>query len=310
MSKSVEIHRLTAAVGGERVDRYIADALGELSRTAVQRLIDEGEVTVNDEPTQASYRLREGDEIVVRVPPPQPVELVPQAIPLDIIYEDEDILVVNKSAGMVVHPGAGHRSGTLVNAVLAHCPDLQGIGGELRPGIVHRLDRDTSGVMVVAKSDQALRRLQRQFKRRTVRKHYTALLIGRLPQVDGIIEAPIARDRVHRKRMAVRRGGKMARTRWHVEARYRGPDRHPYTLVDVRLLTGRTHQIRVHFSWMGYPLVGDTTYGPDGSAELAPRQFLHARELGLTHPRTEERMHFEAPLPTDLKTVLQRLTMD
>jgi 23S rRNA pseudouridine1911/1915/1917 synthase len=292
---------------GERVDRYAADRLADLSRTAVQRLIDEEAVTVNGEPVRASHRLRAGDEIVVSVPPPRPVELKPQPLPLDIVYEDADILVVNKAAGMVVHPGAGHRDGTLVNAILAHCPDLAGVGGELRPGIVHRLDKDTSGLLVVAKHDRAIRRLQRQFKRRSVRKRYTALVAGFVTQEDGFIEAPIGRHRQRRKQMTVRGGGKMARTRWHVEARYRDAEGQPYTLLDIHLLTGRTHQIRVHFSWMGHPLVGDEVYAPANVEALAPRQFLHARELGVAHPMTGEWMDFSAPLPEDLRGVLAGL---
>ncbi len=298
---------LEAEVDGERVDRYVADQLPELSRTAVQRLIDAGQVTVDGEHVQASHRLRTGERIVVRIPAPEPVELRPEPIPLDVLYEDADLIVVNKDAGMVVHPGAGHRTGTLVNAILARCPDLAGVGGEIRPGIVHRLDKDTSGVLVVAKHDQALRALQRQFKRRTVGKWYTALSVGRVPQERGLIEAPIARHRHHRRRMAVRAGGKMARTRWQVLDRYHDAAGRGYTLLDLKLLTGRTHQIRVHLSWLGYPLAGDNLYGPSYVAELAPRQFLHARKLAFDHPTTGDRMRFSAPLPGDLQDVLQGL---
>jgi len=234
--------------------------------------------------------------------------LAPEAIPLDVLYEDQDILVLSKAAGMVVHPGAGHSGGTLVNALLAHCPDLTGVGGKIRPGIVHRLDRYTSGVMVVAKHDRALRNLQAQFKQRTVQKFYTALVVGFVPQEDGMIEAPIGRDRHHRQRMAVRGDGKLARTRWHVVARYRDADGRRYTLLDVRLLTGRTHQIRVHFSWMGYPLAGDTVYGPSGSGATWPRQFLHSRVLEIDHPVSGENMRFQAPLPADLLEALTTLT--
>ncbi|MBN1250140.1 MAG: RluA family pseudouridine synthase [Anaerolineae bacterium] len=307
MADSERRYELVVSVGGERVDRYVADALEALSRTAVQRLIDAGSVTVNGKPVGASDRVQAGDAIVVSVPPPQTVSIAPQAIPLDILYEDADIVVVNKAAGMVVHPGAGQPQGTLVNAVLAHSPDLAGVGGELRPGIVHRLDRDTSGVIIVAKHDQALRHLQRQFKRRTVEKHYVALVVGQIPQAEGLIEAPIGRDRRHRKRMAVRGGGKMARTRWRVIGRYRDDGGRTYTLVDVHLLTGRTHQIRVHFSWMGYTIVGDETYGSAAVAALAPRQFLHAKSLEIAHPSTNERMTFVAPLSSDLAGLLDSL---
>lgn len=299
---------LLVEADGGRIDSFIAEALPELSRTAVQRLIDAGQVTVNDVVPRSSYKVRRGDTVIVRVPPPQPVTLSPEAIPLDILYEDADILVINKAAGMVVHPGAGNFSGTLVNALLAHCDDLQGIGGELRPGIVHRLDKDTSGVLVVAKHDLAIRALQRQFKEREVRKTYIALVIGNLAQDEGVIEAPIGRHRVHRQRMAVIAEGKPARTRWKVRGRYRDAHNRIYTLLDVRLLTGRTHQIRVHFAWLGYPLVGDAVYGPAHSPLSAPRQFLHARALTLLHPTTEERMTFSAPLPEDLAQFLATLT--
>jgi len=296
---------------GGRIDSFIAGALPALSRTAVQRLIDAGEVTVNAASPRSSYKVRRGDAIVVRVPPPQAMTtLSPEALPLDIVYEDADMLVVNKAAGMVVHPGTGNYSGTLVNALLAHCTDLQGIGGALRPGIVHRLDKDTSGVLIVAKHDRAIRALQRQFKERAVRKIYTALVIGNIEQEEGVIEAPVGRHRVHRKCMAVVANGKPARTRWKVRGRYRDDRNRPYTLLDVRLLTGRTHQIRVHFAWLGYPLVGDATYGPLHSPLPAPRQFLHARALTLLHPTTEEKMTFSAPLPEDLADFLASLAPD
>ena len=292
---------------GERVDRFIADALDDLSRTAVQRLIEAEEVTVNGAAPKASYNVAPADEIVVHVPPPEPTHLQPQALPLTILYEDHDIIVVDKAAGMVVHPGAGHPDGTLVNALLAHCPDLQGVGGKLRPGIVHRLDKDTSGVLVVAKNDKAIRRLQRQFRYRRVSKHYVALLIGNLEREDGFIDAPIGRHPRYRKKMAVVAGGKRSRTRWHVRSRWLDAHGHWYTLIDVRPLSGRTHQIRVHFSWLGYPLVGDPVYGPGASALDAPRHFLHARDLTFVHPRTKEEMTFEAPLPEELLAVLDGL---
>lgn len=292
---------------GERVDRFIAAALDDLSRTAVQRLIAAEEVTVNGAAPKASYNVALADEIVVHVPPPEPTHLQPQALPLTILYEDRDIIVVNKTAGMVVHPGAGHPDGTLVNALLAHCPDLQGVGGKLRPGIVHRLDKDTSGVLVVAKNDKAIRHLQRQFRYRRVSKHYIALLIGNLERAEGFIDAPIGRHPRHRKKMAVIVDGKRARTRWRVRSRWLDAHGHWYTLVDVRPLSGRTHQIRVHFSWLGYPLVGDPVYGPRQGALHAPRHFLHARDLTFAHPRTKEEMTCDAPLPEDLQAVLDGL---
>ncbi|MGC9397714.1 MAG: RluA family pseudouridine synthase [Anaerolineae bacterium] len=305
--QGVTVHRLMVAEGGERIDKYVAEALPDLSRSAVQRLIDEGQVTLNGEVPKPAADVSVGDEIVVRIPPPELVELTSQPLPLDVLYEDADIIVVNKSAGRVVHPGAGHPDGTLVNALLAHCPDLRGVGGKLRPGIVHRLDKETSGVLVVAKHDAAIRHLQRQFKHRSVEKTYVALLIGNLAEPEGFIEAPVGRHPTQRKRMAVVPNGKMARTRWAVTQRLRDDEGRRYTLVEVGLLTGRTHQIRVHFHWLGYPLVGDATYGPRRDPLDAPRQFLHARDLTLTHPVTGERMTFTVPLPEDLRAVLDRL---
>ncbi len=299
-------HSLTVGSSGERVDRYVATRLSDLSRTAVQRLIGAGDVTVNGETVSSSLRLRAGDVILVREPEPQPVDLRPEPMPLDIVYEDADLLVINKAAGVVVHPGAGHGSGTLVNAVLAHCGDLGGVGGDLRPGIVHRLDKDTSGMIVIAKHDRALQGLQRQFKRRSVTKIYVALVAGDLAQADGVIEAPVARDRQNRQRMAVLASGKPASTRWHVVQRYRDSKGNRYTLLDVYLMTGRTHQIRVHMAWMGYPLVGDDVYGRTVSP-LAPRQFLHARELAFEHPISGANCRFSAPLPDDLGAVLRAL---
>ncbi|HHE71587.1 MAG TPA: RluA family pseudouridine synthase [Chloroflexi bacterium] len=292
---------------GLRVDRFVATQVHDLSRSAVQRLIVAGEVRLNGQPVTASTRVRTGDKVKVRIPPPEAVDLAVEAIPLDIVYEDRDLVVINKSAGIVVHPGVGHIRGTLVNAILAHCPDLSGVGGELRPGIVHRLDRDTSGLIVIAKHERALRDLQRQFKQRLVRKHYTALVCGFVRQASGIVEAPIGRHRIHRKRMAVRGDGKPARTRWHILRRLRDDRGHDFTLVDVQLLTGRTHQIRVHMAWMGYPLAGDSVYGTKATASFAPRQFLHARELSFDHPVSGEHLHFQADLPEDLKLVLAHL---
>ena len=295
------------AAGGNRLDRDIADRVGDLSRSAVQRLNDEGHIAVNGESRRSSHILQVGDVVRITIPPPHPVDIVPEEIPLDILYEDEAILVINKAAGMVVHPGAGHRTGTMVNAILAHCPDLKGVGGELRPGIVHRLDKDTSGVIIVAKDDVSIHQLQRQFKKRTTEKTYIALVTGRLPQSQGLIEAPIGRHRVHRQRMAVQSQGKHALTRWEVDKHYRDAAGSPYTLVTVDLLTGRTHQIRVHFAWMGYPLAGDRVYGPAKTRLNCPRQFLHAARLAITHPTTREPMVFSAPLPEDLRRVLAEL---
>ena len=306
-SESVYCLTVERQLAGLRVDRFVASQVQDLSRTAVQRLIVAGEVRLNGRRGTPSTRVQAGDKVRVRIPPPEAVDLVAEAVPLDIVYEDGDLVVVNKPAGVVVHPGVGHTQGTLVNAILAHCPDLSGVGGELRPGIVHRLDRDTSGLIVIAKHERALRDLQRQFKQRLVRKHYTALVCGFLRQASGIVEAPIGRHRIHRKRMAVRGDGKPARTRWQILQRLRDDRGRHFTLVDVQLLTGRTHQIRVHMAWMGYPLAGDPVYGTKATASFAPRQFLHARELSFDHPVSGERLHFQADLPEDLNSVLAHL---
>ncbi len=298
---------LLAEQEGARVDRFVAAARPDLSRAAVQRLLSAGHITVNGQAVRASYKVRAGDEVRVCVPPPRPARLQAEALPLDILYEDDDLLVINKAAGMVVHPGAGNPSGTLVNAVLAHCPDLRGVGGEMRPGIVHRLDKDTSGVLVVAKHDRAITGLQRQFKQRTVRKFYLTLLIGLLPQPEGIIDAPIGRHRVHRQKMAVTMRGRSARTRYTLLQELRDAQRRPFSLVRVHLLTGRTHQIRVHFAWLGYPVLGDSVYGPAHSPLPVPRQCLHAHQLTFVHPISGEEMTFTASLPADFASVLTAL---
>lgn len=289
--------------GGVRVDKYVAEAVPELSRAAVQRLIGEGRIRVNGAVVKPSYRLEPGDSIAVEVPPPVEVSIAPEPIPLDVVYEDADILVVNKPAGMVVHPAFGHTGGTLVNAVLAHCPDLAGVGGELRPGIVHRLDKDTSGLIVVAKGDAALRDLQAQFKGREVQKVYLALVEGYVSPPTGLIDAPIGRDPRARKKMAVvPRGGREAQTEYRVLETY---DAH--TLVEAHPLTGRTHQIRIHMAFIGHPIVGDPVYGFRKQRTKAPRLFLHAARLGFRLPGTGEWREFQAPLPDDLVGVLARL---
>ncbi len=296
----------TVAAAGERLDRYLVAHLPELSRAALQRLIESGEVLVNGAPTRPAYKVRVGDRLLVRIPPPEPTELLPEPIPLDIVYEDEALIVINKPAGLVVHPGAGNPRGTLVNALLYHCPTLS-VGGAVRPGIVHRLDKDTSGLLVVAKNDVAHQRLQQQFKRREVHKRYVALVIGAVKVASGYVNAPIGRHPVQRLKMAVVEGGREARTRWTVRARYVDAAGRPYTLLDVDLETGRTHQIRVHMAWLGYPLVGDTLYGPQRSPLPAPRQCLHAASLAFTHPLTGAALAFTAPLPEDFQRVLDDL---
>jgi len=281
----------------ERLDLYVAHHCPDVTRSRARRLIDEGLVTVNGRPAKPSRLLQRGDRVVVRVPPPSPLDLEPEAIPLSIVYEDPDLLVVDKPAGMVVHPGAGRSRHTLVNALLARCPDLAGVGGVLRPGIVHRLDKDTSGLLLVAKNDRAHTALSRQLKERTVEKGYLALVTGRLEPKEGVIEAAIGRDPRNRKRMAVVEGGRSARTAYRVREHLEG-----CTLVEVTPSTGRTHQIRVHLAAVGHPIVGDAVYGKP--SPLVGRQFLHACRLGFDHPLDGRRLVFESPLPPDLQQAL------
>jgi 23S rRNA pseudouridine1911/1915/1917 synthase len=308
VEKTIE---LRVSEGGHRLDKYVAQMVPDLSRSRAQKLIEEGLVTVNGGNVKPSYRVEIGDLIAVRVPPPEPTEVKPEAIPLDIVYEDEDIIVVNKPAGMVVHPAYGHRTGTLVNAVLAYCPDLAGVEDDQRPGIVHRLDKDTSGLIIVAKNDAARRHLQRQFKRREVRKVYVALLEGRLEPAQGVIEAPIGRDKKRRKRMAVVEGGREARTEYRVTEYFidkPGKVSRPYTLVEAEPQTGRTHQVRVHFASIGHPLAGDPVYGfRKQRLSGLRRQFLHARTLGFRLPGDDKYIEFTAELPDDLRVVLEEL---
>jgi len=289
--------------GGPRVDKYIAQEVPDLSRSFVKKLLDEGQVTVDGKMPKASYKVEAGDVIVVRVPPPEPTEVRAEDIPLRILYEDADIVVVDKPAGMVVHPAHGHRSGTLVNALLAHCTDLSGISGELRPGIVHRLDKDTSGLLLVAKNDVAHRHLQRQFKQRLVHKIYLALTEGLLPTPRGVIDAPIGRDPQQRKRMAVLpRGGREARTEYRVLEHLT-----QHTLVEAEPVTGRTHQIRIHFASIGHPLAGDRVYGFRKQRLSLRRQFLHAARIAFTLPSSGEPVEFTSELPDDLAAVLDDL---
>ncbi|HEX9076265.1 MAG TPA: RluA family pseudouridine synthase, partial [Anaerolineae bacterium] len=296
---------LLVDAGGERLDRYISGHLPDLSRAAVQRLIEEGNIHVDSRERKASYRVQTGEAITVRISPPEPVAARAEAIPLDIVYEDDNVIVVDKPAGMVVHPAAGHSAGTLVNALLAHTPSLN-VGGEERPGVVHRLDSETSGLIIVAKNDAAMRNLQAQFKARRVHKTYLALVEGRITPPRGRIEAPIGRDLKHRQRMAVvtasNAKSRQAVTNYRTIANLR-----EYTLVEAEPQTGRTHQIRVHFAFMGFPVVGDAIYGTRKKNRLGlERQFLHAWKLALTLPDGRA-VSFTAPLPVDLRTVLLQL---
>ncbi|MCL6477298.1 MAG: RluA family pseudouridine synthase [Peptococcaceae bacterium] len=287
---------------GQRLDVFLAGENTELSRSHIQRLVADGLVEVNGQPARASYRVRQGDLVVLRVPPPVELVAKPEPIPLDIYYEDADVIVVNKPRGMVVHPAEGNYSGTLVNALLYHCRDLSGINGVMRPGIVHRLDKDTSGLLMAAKNDFTHLELARQLSERKVERRYLALVHGVLKHDRGVVDAPIGRHPRDRQRMAVvDRGGKAAVTHYRVIERY-----HNLTYLELRLETGRTHQIRVHMAWLGHPVVGDARYGPAKNRFGLEGQFLHAGLLGFVHPRSGEKMTFEAPLPGELEGVLKK----
>lgn len=296
---------------GERLDKALTFAMPDLSRMQWQRLIKEGLVLVDGQESRPSQRLNGGEQVTADIPEAVESDLLPEAIELDIRYEDEDIIVVNKPAGMVVHPGTGHDSGTLVNALLAHCTDLAGIGNTKRPGIVHRLDKNTSGLLVVAKNDHALHHLQKQFKNRTVGKKYIALVHGQIQPPAALIDAPIGRDPQQRKRMSVIAPGgpratsaraRTAQTAYHVLTYFQA-----YSLVECHLYTGRTHQIRVHLAYAGYPIVGDNVYGRRKQPLPLKRHFLHAAELTFRRPSDDDEQTFSAELPAELAAVLAAL---
>ena len=295
-------YRVRKEEEGVRLDKYLAGKLGEdYSRVFVKNLIDSGSVLVAGEEVKPKYLIKEGDEVLLKMPPPVPTDLEGEDIPLNIIHEDEWIIVVDKPAGMVVHPGAGNTSGTLVNALIHHCGKLPETDDFLRPGVVHRLDKDTSGVMVIAKSDKAMRSLAKQFQNRTVKKCYLAIVGGRVEVDNGVVDVPLARETQDRKKMGVElTKGKSAKTVYHVVKRY---TRH--TLLRLDLHTGRTHQIRVHMKHIGHPVVGDVQYG--GNRE-APRQVLHAEALGFTHPGTGKYAEFTSEMPADMKEFLEKIS--
>ena len=296
MNKKLEF---TVARPGERLDKYIAEQC-QISRSYAQKLIDDGQVAVNGHAAKASQKLNAGDRIVASIPPPSPISLAPEDIPLKVIYEDKDLIVIDKPAGLLVHPAAGQYTGTLVNAILARCPDLGEINGSIRPGIVHRLDKNTSGLMMVAKNEAAQRSLSRQIKQRSIKKVYLALVLGHLSPERGAIDAPIGRHPGDRKRMAVVSGGREARTGYKVLKYF-----DDYTLVEAMPETGRTHQIRVHFAAIGHSILGDHIYGK--RSPLLGRQFLHAHRLGFKLPSSGEFVEFGAELPPDLEEVLKQL---
>jgi 23S rRNA pseudouridine1911/1915/1917 synthase len=289
----------------QRLDKFLVERLPEFSRSRLQGLIKDGNVAVDGEVVyKAGFVLGDGSLVQVHIPPPEPSSLTPEAIPLDIIFENEDLLVVNKPAGMVVHPAAGHHSGTLVHAALGHAPEMEGIGGEQRPGVVHRLDKNTSGLILLAKNEQAHRWLQDQFRSRKVNKIYLALVDGRPPTPTGRIEAPIGRDTRLRRQMAIvtAQKGRAA------VSEYRSLEAFPtHTLLEIRPITGRTHQIRLHLAFLGCPVAGDTVYGHRHSTILLERHFLHASRLTIHLPGESEPRTFEAPLPDELGIVLEEL---
>ncbi|SDE76422.1 ribosomal large subunit pseudouridine synthase D [Fontibacillus panacisegetis] len=292
-----------AASKKDRIDKYVKAQLGEnISRNQIQLWIESGDITVNGDVVKANYKIAEGDRITLLVPEAEAVEIEPEDIPLDVYYEDADVIVVNKSRGIVVHPAPGHSSGTLVNALMHHCKDLSGINGELRPGIVHRIDKDTSGLLMAAKNDKAHASLAAQLKEHSVTRKYFALVHGNVNHDQGTVDAPIGRDPHDRKMYTVQeRNSKHAVTHFHVVERFGD-----YTLLELKLETGRTHQIRVHMKFIGHPLVGDPMYGRSKGIKM-DGQALHAAVLGFIHPSTGEYMEFAAPIPEDMEHVLHAL---
>ncbi|MCG0276961.1 MAG: RluA family pseudouridine synthase [Thermanaeromonas sp.] len=289
---------------GKRLDVWLTEKLPGISRSRIQELIEQGLILVEGNTAKASHKVRPGQKIWGEVPPRPSLKARPEPIPLDIVYEDEDLVVVNKPQGMVVHPAPGNESGTLVNALLYHCGGLSGMGGAIRPGIVHRLDKDTSGLLVAAKNDFAHRSLAAQIKARKVTRVYLALVYGEIKEAAGKIEAPIGRHPVDRQRMAVTlKNSRPALTYYRVLRRFDG-----FTLLEVRLETGRTHQIRVHMAYVGHPVVGDALYGPKKQAFKVPGQLLHAAKLGFYHPRSGDYLEFTAPLPQAFLHVLELLS--
>ncbi|MGG1480247.1 RluA family pseudouridine synthase [Bacillus smithii] len=291
-------HIITEEEQHQRIDKVLSQWNEDWSRSQVQEWIKEGRVTVNGATVKANYKCEADDRIVVSVPEPEVLEITPEKMDLDIYYEDRDVIVVNKPRGMVVHPAPGHLSGTLVNGLMAHCKDLSGINGVLRPGIVHRIDKDTSGLLMAAKNDYAHEKLSQQLSNKTVTRKYKAIVHGVIPHDVGTIDAPIGRDPKDRQKMAVVDNGKHAVTHFRVLERFS-----QYSLIECELETGRTHQIRVHMKYIGHPLAGDPKYGPKKTLNIEG-QALHAEVLGFIHPKTEEYLEFKAPLPDDFSRIL------
>ncbi|WP_413487836.1 RluA family pseudouridine synthase [Carnobacterium divergens] len=296
-----QIYTFTINEEKGRIDKVLAELLPTHSRSQIQQWVKEGAVYVNDEAVKQNYKVKSGDLIQATEPDAVPLEIIAEDIPLDIVYEDEDVMVVNKPQGMVVHPSAGHMTGTLVNALMYHVKDLSGINGVIRPGIVHRIDKDTSGLLMVAKNDQAHEKLAAQLKDKTSLREYVALVHGEIPHEKGTIDAPLGRAKEDRKKQAIIDDGRPAVTHFTVIEQFSD-----FTLVTLKLETGRTHQIRVHMRYIGYPIAGDPTYGPKKTLK-GNGQFLHAKTLGFKHPTTGEFLTFEAPLPTIFENTLEEL---
>ncbi len=298
--------RFTADRQGERIDRFLSENLEDLSRSYIQKLLKDGSILVNNQTVKANYKTNEDDDIIVRIPDPEVPDILPEDIPLDILYEDDDILVVNKPKGMVVHPAPGHYSGTLVNAIMFHCKGcLSGINGVLRPGIVHRIDMDTTGSLVICKTDRAHQILAEKLKSHSITRRYHAIVHGNLKEDAGTINAPVGRHPVDRKKMSTKAPcGRPAMTHYKVLERFGD-----YTYIECELETGRTHQIRVHMASIGHPILGDAVYGPMKCPFKLEGQTLHAKILGFEHPVTGEYMEFDAPLPEYFVSLLERLRM-
>jgi 23S rRNA pseudouridine1911/1915/1917 synthase len=300
--KEIETLLVEENMEGERLDSFVAEMLESLSRSSVKLLNDQDKIKVNGKSVKASYRVHEGDEIMVVIPEPHSIDIKPQDLPLKILYQDEDVVVLDKAKGMVVHPAHGNWDNTLVNALMFHVRDLSGINGELRPGIVHRLDKDTSGVMMAAKNDAAHRSLAEQIRVHSINREYIALVHGNIKENLGSIDAPIGRSQADRKKMSVTADGRPAVSNYEVMERFGA-----YTLVKVKLLTGRTHQIRVHFAYIQHPVVGDAVYGSGKKHFNLTSQALHAYLLGFIHPRSGEYMEFTCPLPEYFERILAEL---
>ncbi len=291
---------------GIRIDKYLGDTISDLSREMIIKLIKDGEVLVNGKNIKSSYKATENDEVLINIPEPKEINIVPQNIPLNIVYEDQDILVINKQKGLVVHPGNGNEDGTLVNAIMAYCKkDLSGIGGVIRPGIVHRIDKDTSGILIIAKNDKAHLNISEQIKNHQVKKTYIALVRGIVKENEATINMPIGRSTKDRTKMAVDRNGKEAITHFSVIKRYED-----MTLLKVRIETGRTHQIRVHLSHIGYPIIGDNVYSNGKNKFNVVGQMLHSYEIEFTHPTTGEKMVLKAELPEYFKNIIGDVNLD